>query len=68
MEEKLEKLQDNIYNNVQTFHEITCTKCRKLVQEFGGDEWQIVEYFINKGWHATENNCYCPECNEKRKK
>lgn len=63
-----EKLENNLYNNIETFHHIKCTKCKKEVYEVGGDDWQVVETFFKQGWYATENNCYCPECQIKRKR
>ncbi len=62
------KLKYNIGNNIQTFHHIYCNKCKKEKYINGGDEYDAVDHFITKGWYATENNCYCPECQIKRKR
>ena len=68
MQKKLDKLKDNIYNQIETFHHIHCSKCAKETYIAYGDEWDAVNDFIIEGWYATDNNCYCPECNKKRNK
>ena len=45
--------------------EITCTKCGKTAYEMEADNYQATKEFIRKGWKATKNHCYCPECADK---
>lgn len=64
----MEKKLELCFNNIETFHHIRCTKCKKEDYIMGGDEWDAAELFIKEGWYPTENNCYCPDCQNKRKK
>lgn len=68
MEKKLEKLFDKLIDFIETESSIRCTKCRKIDNIMFCDQYDAVEPLIKDGWYATENNCYCPECNKKRKK
>ena len=65
---KKDKILDKLYNSIHSFYSIYCFKCQKEEQCFYGDEFTAADNFYNKGWYATENNIYCPECNNKRKK
>lgn len=63
-----EILEDRLYNAVETISSIQCTKCKKVDQFYQEDDWQVVSSAMNKGWYATENYVYCPDCQFKRKK
>lgn len=65
---KKDKALDRLYNSVHSFCSIYCSKCKKVEECLYGDEFDAANKFYNKGWYATENNIYCPECNNKRKK
>jgi len=68
MENKKEdKIKANIAMAVETFSSIMCSKCPKS-ETIAGDEYDAGEQFFKKGWHATEQNVYCPSCNKKRKR
>ena len=69
MAKQLESKQIELLGNytIQSV-EITCTKCGKTIYEMDADDYQAAREFIRKGWRATPNNCYCPECAEKHTK
>lgn len=48
----------------QTITEIVCSKCNKN-ESIDGDDYDAIAYFYEKGWRATEKNCYCPSCRKK---
>lgn len=50
----------------ETLTEIFCTKCKKS-EYIDGDQYDTFDYFYEKGWRATERNCYCPTCRKKYK-
>jgi hypothetical protein len=64
---KDEKLIENLYNFTYTRSQISCTLCSCTGICAGNDD-AAVEVFKKDGWYATDNNAYCPSCNEKRKK
>lgn len=44
---------------------IECSNCQKVDGYLGeGGE----DYLFDKGWRATKNNVYCPECAKKKLK
>ena len=44
---------------------IECTKCKKVDGEYNSDLYFAAPNFFSKGWRATSQNCYCPECAKK---
>ncbi len=59
----------NMDNAIEIVAYVKCTKC-KVFNDVGGisDNYEAVEYFLEKGWRATENNTYCPSCAKKHLK
>ncbi len=55
---------DDLDGYVFTTTDISCSKCSES-DTTGGDEYEAMKYFFNKGWRATPNNCYCPKCAKK---
>jgi hypothetical protein len=43
---------------------LDCFKCR-TIQTIDGEPDDVLEIFDEKGWRATEKNCYCPKCAKK---
>lgn len=64
---KEQKLEENVLNCIHTTSRIECTRC-DATGICGANDDEAVDVFIRDGWYATENNVYCPTCNEKRKK
>lgn len=67
MPKKNKYVAEQLYDSVQTTTDITCTKCRKS-DITCGDEWIACDTFFSKGWRATPNNTYCPDCAKKHLK
>lgn len=44
-----EELENNLYNNIETFHHIRCTKCKKEDYQYGGNDYEAVNNFFNEG-------------------
>lgn len=58
----------NLSESIETINTITCIKCDKESSIRFCDSLEAAEIFYEEGWYATENNIYCSECNNKRKK
>lgn len=56
---------DLLANYTEESVEITCTKCGHTAYEMGVSDYEAQVIFIRKGWRATKNHCYCPQCAEK---
>ena len=54
-----DQLEDNLLVEVS----IECTKCRKGDMTCG--EMYAADWFFEKGWRATPNHVYCPNCASK---
>ena len=68
-EKKKVELEDFLYNNVETFSQITCSKCKTLETLVNvSDEWESVEKLIKLGWTKRGDKCLCPKCSVKTKK
>ena len=64
MSKKSKYTSDQLYESCETTTGICCTKCRKHDMAIG-DEFMGCDKFFSKGWRATPNNTYCPECSKK---
>lgn len=56
---------NNLYEAIHTTSTITCTKCG-AEGESVGDDYAAAKDFHEEGWHASEYNVYCPDCQAKR--
>lgn len=56
---------DRLMEWIDSITTVTCTKCRKQYTTGAVDQYSDSEYIFDKGWIATEANCYCPDCAKK---
>lgn len=55
---------EQLWDVCETITNICCTKCSETTTTWG-DESNASDEFFDKGWRATPNNTYCPECAKK---
>jgi len=66
---KREELGGVLLSSIETFSQITCSKCKVLTTMcMVSDEWEAVERLINEGWTKRGDKCICPKCSAKNKK
>lgn len=55
--------KDELTDYIQEIAEICCDKCNNSDASYnvGNSE----DTFFNRGWRATPNKCYCPDCAKK---
>ena len=61
---------DDLYNFIEEISTctITCSSCGKDEQTYNSDAYYDQDKFFEKGWRATVDNVYCPECAPKKLK
>jgi len=64
MAKKKKYLPEQLIEYCDTTTEIFCSRCREtgITQ---GDESIASDDFYDRGWRATENHSYCPDCAKK---
>jgi hypothetical protein len=57
-------LPEQLIEHCNTVTDIICTKCRDTDMTYAS-EYVACDDFFDKGWRATENHTYCPNCAKK---
>jgi len=63
-----EKNIDNLYDNILSCCDITCSSCGKTGSLMNTDDVSAANQFYNEGWRAPKTNIYCPSCAIKKLK
>lgn len=64
-----EKLEFTIYNNLEIFAQIECSKCFNKTSLYNiTDGCDAVDELIEFGWTKRGDNVICPICSAKNKK
>jgi len=68
-ENKRDELENTIYDNMKTFVELACSKCKEITTLYTvTNEANTVDRLIDYGGTKRGNKCLCPKCSVKTKK
>lgn len=68
-EDKRDELENTIYDNMKTFAELECSKCKEITKIYiVTNNANTVDRLIDYGWTNKKGKCICPKCSIKNKK